>query len=303
MSRGRIALDQESFAADCASGLYTQEALAAKHGVSVSLINQIARGVRRPGLAERAAAVREETFRLAEQQLLGLVEVAIGMLGVAMAGGASPTALRAAQEVLNRTLGKVGSGRGGRGELFLPQPPRETDLDLMEFSPEFQRQIVAEMDEPSDEASCQPVPPDPFPIAEAGCPVTAAASMYRPPAGEDAEPQGRPGAADAWGATGSGGLPATCASDTGDADDAGRAKTPEAAGASSAQQSVEPAPATARAGRSAAAGAAPHPASHLPRKGKTRRNTHRIRTLRPSDATKRRTQSSRRSGPAVKHPG
>ena len=50
MPRKRKSLNEDVFVEDCASGMYTHQQLADRHGISLSLAKQIASGQRRPEL-------------------------------------------------------------------------------------------------------------------------------------------------------------------------------------------------------------------------------------------------------------
>jgi transcriptional regulator with XRE-family HTH domain len=114
MSRGRIALDQESFAVDCASGLYTQEELASRHGVSKSLVNKIVSGQRRPEVRDMIDSARQEACQWAEERLTRLIRGAVGVLEAGLMGEGTHVAIRAACEILNRTIGRPALGTGLR---------------------------------------------------------------------------------------------------------------------------------------------------------------------------------------------
>ncbi|HUU58738.1 MAG TPA: hypothetical protein VMZ50_04280, partial [Phycisphaerae bacterium] len=92
----RSEIDEELLAADLASGFYTQKDLAERHGVSVSLVGKIARGQRRPGIAQQVERIRYAVVARADRRLAGLVEPALDVLAAALRGEATPTALRAA---------------------------------------------------------------------------------------------------------------------------------------------------------------------------------------------------------------
>jgi transcriptional regulator with XRE-family HTH domain len=117
MPRKRTALDEESFAADSASGLYTQKELAERHGVSESLVGKIARGQRRPEVREMVAAARDQACQRIQDRLTKLMDRAVGVLERAMSGKGSHLAIRAASEVLNRTIGRPApAGRAGQAD-------------------------------------------------------------------------------------------------------------------------------------------------------------------------------------------
>ena len=174
----RTDIDEELLAADLASGFYTQKQLARRHGVSVSLIGKIARGQRHAGVAQQVERIRWAVAGRAERRLAGLVEPAIDVLAAALRGEATPTALRAAQEVLNRALGKAGAKKPPP-----EKPPRtvKEELDLLKLSLPLQRMIVAEMGGPTDDASWTVQPPNNKPGLYTGAKWGLDAAKQAPP--------------------------------------------------------------------------------------------------------------------------
>ena len=189
----RTDIDEELLAADLASGFYTQEQLARRHGVSVSLIGKIARGQRHAGVAQQVERIRWAVAGRAERRLAGLVEPAIDVLAAALRGEATPTALRAAQEILNRALGKAGAKKPPP-----EKPPRtvKEELDLLKLSLPLQRMIVAEMGGPTDDASWTVQPPNNKPGLYTGAKWGLDAAKQAPPpavvAAEPPEPPPEP---------------------------------------------------------------------------------------------------------------
>jgi len=147
MSGKRIELDEEAFAADWASGMYTQGNMAARYGVSLSLVKKITSGRRRPALHARIEEVRKAARRRTERGLIGLLDQAVETLKRAMAGEATATALAAAKEVLNRAMGRVEASAKAAPPTPPPvhRPVRPTILDL---SPELKRQVLIELGGP-----------------------------------------------------------------------------------------------------------------------------------------------------------
>jgi len=169
----RSEIDEELLAADLASGFYTQKKLAERHGVSVSLVGKIARGQRRPGIAQQVERIRYAVVARADRRLAGLVEPALDVLAAALRGEATPTALRAAQEVLNRALGKAGAKR--------PPQTVKQELNPLKLSMRLQRMIAAELGGPTDDASWT-VPP---PITTSG---PAVGALWGPDASKQSPP-------------------------------------------------------------------------------------------------------------------
>jgi len=167
-------MDEDAFVEDFASGLYTQKQLAESYGISLSLVKKIALGQRRPDLQDRIAAARQALCRQAQQQLVGLLDVAMGALRTAMGGPAAP-ALAAAREVFNRVLGKPDPAAAVRARAAAEAPQRKwyppDSPSLVDLSPETKRLVLKELngsgpdddwDEPLDEeaaeAECVPHP-------------------------------------------------------------------------------------------------------------------------------------------------
>jgi hypothetical protein len=152
MPRKRKAMNEDAFVEDFASGLYTQRQLAKKHGISLPLVQKIATGRRRPDLRERIDEARGALCRQSQQQLVGLLDAAVGVLRKAMAGPATP-ALAAAREVFNRVLGKPEAAGAVEARAAADAPHDKwyspDSPDLVDLSPETKRLVLKELGGPS----------------------------------------------------------------------------------------------------------------------------------------------------------
>ncbi|MGB2820235.1 MAG: hypothetical protein WBF17_04590 [Phycisphaerae bacterium] len=152
MPRKRKSLNEDVFVEDCASGMYTHQQLADKHGISLSLAKQIASGQRRPELQERIAAARKAACRRTEDRLIGLLGSAVEVLVRAMEGPTGAPALSAARAVFDRVLGRCKPQ--GAAQLEGDCEPLEdvwrmpTDEMLYRLSPETKLQMLKELGGP-----------------------------------------------------------------------------------------------------------------------------------------------------------
>ena len=137
MPKRRDDFDERAFAADAATGTFTQAELAARHGISRSHVRKITCGTRRPHVREMVAQA-------------GLVGDAVGALEAAMGGDSGTAAVAAAREVLRRTLGEVPPADRQ------PQQRKEDTSSpglkraLMDLSPQTKRLVLRELGGPTE---------------------------------------------------------------------------------------------------------------------------------------------------------
>ena len=150
MPKRRDDFDERAFAADAATGTFTQAELAARHGISRSHVRKITCGTRRPHVREMVAQAREAHLGRARLRLAGLVGDAVGALEAAMGGDSGTAAVAAAREVLRRTLGEVPPGTRQ------PQQRKEDTSSpglkraLMDLSPQTKRLVLRELGGPTE---------------------------------------------------------------------------------------------------------------------------------------------------------
>jgi hypothetical protein len=116
MPRKRIAMDEDAFVEDCASGLYTHRQLASRYGISLSLVRKILSGQRRPELVRRIAPDIDVGSQRAQRRLVALADKAMGVLSRAMDGPPTEATLAAARVVLDLALGEPGAPEPKAGE-------------------------------------------------------------------------------------------------------------------------------------------------------------------------------------------
>jgi transcriptional regulator with XRE-family HTH domain len=116
MANKKVSLDEAEFAADCALGMYTQEELAARHGVSKSTVGKMISGQRRPEVRKLIAVAREHAAARAKQRVADLLVRAVDVVGELMNSDRPNVALAAAREMLNRGLGRPAAAVEGAAE-------------------------------------------------------------------------------------------------------------------------------------------------------------------------------------------
>ncbi len=108
MSPARLYLDEQDFARDVAVGHLGVEALARKHGMCRGYAHKLIKGQHRPDVARLIAELKADleatTKRETRRQLALLERKAVHTLEQAMDRPHTSVGLKAAQEVLNRTL-------------------------------------------------------------------------------------------------------------------------------------------------------------------------------------------------------
>ena len=67
-------MDEQAFAVDCASGMYTQAELARRHSISVSLARKMIAGERRPWVKKMIDEARHVALERAAHKLDGLLD-------------------------------------------------------------------------------------------------------------------------------------------------------------------------------------------------------------------------------------
>jgi len=123
MDKQLARIDDEAMATDFVPGTRTYAYLAMKYGLTLPAVAEIVSKWRPPGLPWTIEEARATALGRAELRLTGLLETAVEVLAAGASGGATPLAMKAAQQILDRVLGppRHGGGRAceqaGRGNL------------------------------------------------------------------------------------------------------------------------------------------------------------------------------------------
>jgi len=104
MPKRRIELDEKQFVRSYLSGRHNIRELAGQFGLSESFARKIICGDRRPEIAKAIDQGRDARARRLEVSLTSLGDDAIGLLGKALEGEPTGSAIAAAREVLRRAL-------------------------------------------------------------------------------------------------------------------------------------------------------------------------------------------------------
>lgn len=148
-NKPRTRLDEGMFVQDFVEGKLAPAALAARHGRSLTQINDILAGrnyKRVLGRIEQAMAnQRERTLR----QLANLQDDAVTAMAKAVRGQADTVSLSAAREILSRSLDTAQPG--GDPKAAKKTAPRQASVAPARLAPKAKRRILAELDGPAPE--------------------------------------------------------------------------------------------------------------------------------------------------------
>jgi hypothetical protein len=152
MDKQLARIDDEAMATDFVPGARTYAHLAMKYGLTLAAVAEIVSTWRPPALPWTLDEARATALGRAELRLMGLLETAVEVLAAGVAGGATPAAMAAAKQILDRVLGppRHGAGRGcgqaGRGELpGAACPQGRAYVRLNELSPDTLQMIARDM--------------------------------------------------------------------------------------------------------------------------------------------------------------
>jgi len=144
MAWQRKQFDEQAFAVDCASGMYTQAELARRHDVSLSLVRKMIAGERRPRVKKLIDEARHVALERAAHKLDGLLDEAVEVLRRLMGSDNDRVALAAAKEVIRLSV-DVSAGRSQvRVEV------RESERSRRGLSRETWKQVTTELGLPAD---------------------------------------------------------------------------------------------------------------------------------------------------------
>jgi hypothetical protein len=152
MDKQLAKIDDKAMATDFVPGTRTYAYLAMKYGLTLATVGEIVSTWRPPALPWTLEEARETALGRAELRLMGLLETAVEVLAAGVGGGATPPAMAAAKQILDRVLGPPRHG-GGRacGQAGRPDLPGAAGAQgrayvrLNELSPDTLQMVARDM--------------------------------------------------------------------------------------------------------------------------------------------------------------
>jgi len=161
--RVRKSFSENEFTEDWAEGRLSQRDMAAKYGLSLSMVKKITSGQRRPRIMERVAAAQADAQQRAQRRLTRLMDKAVWFLEHALDAGPTMVALSAAREVLRRGLDAPKAAEAAAAKKAPERPTRPTGPRVLTASPETTERTRKEFGRDFDDDDI--VPPRAAPVA------------------------------------------------------------------------------------------------------------------------------------------